>query len=152
MRTMTRTRPSPPVGAYPQLLLCGQLGSAPISAKIKITINIVPIISDSFSVAAYLDRTQPASTGSSPRGGPEPNYEENRLFSKAPPNLLAGVSFFPLGMRRALSTCLSLRARRRFLAGGWLRACCGLRAKHALLRLGPWRGLLTVLRLRANRR
>lgn len=48
MRTMTRTSPTPPVGAYPQLLLCDHVGSAPTSAKIKITINIVPIISNSF--------------------------------------------------------------------------------------------------------
>lgn len=75
MRTMTRTSPSPPVGAYPQLLLCDQFGSAPTSANTKITINIVPIISDSFSMAEHhVDHTQPASTGASHRVAPHHIY------------------------------------------------------------------------------
>ena len=42
--TTKRTSPTPPVGAYPQSRLCGHRGSAPHSAKIKITINMVPSI------------------------------------------------------------------------------------------------------------
>lgn len=44
MTTTKRTSPTPPVGAYPQSRLCGQRGSTPHSAKIKITINMVPSI------------------------------------------------------------------------------------------------------------
>jgi hypothetical protein len=35
------------VGPYPQLLLCGHIGNAPISIRIKITSKIVPIIAGS---------------------------------------------------------------------------------------------------------
>ena len=51
MRTMARANPSPPEGKYPQFLLCDHLGSAPKSAKIKNTINMVPSMFCSFCPA-----------------------------------------------------------------------------------------------------
>ena len=42
--TINKIKPSPPVGKYPQLRLCGHLGSAPSSANTRITIKIVPSI------------------------------------------------------------------------------------------------------------
>ena len=45
---MMTTRPMPPLGAYPQLLLCGHAGMAPNSIKIKITKTIVPNMFVSF--------------------------------------------------------------------------------------------------------
>lgn len=39
---MTRIKPSPPLGAYPQLRLCGQVGSAPSTIRMSITSRIVP--------------------------------------------------------------------------------------------------------------
>jgi hypothetical protein len=40
---MIRIRPSAPLGRYPQLLLCGQDGIAPINSKIRMIKRIVPI-------------------------------------------------------------------------------------------------------------
>ena len=37
IRIITKTVPNPPVGPYPQFLLCGHVGKAPIRNKIKIT-------------------------------------------------------------------------------------------------------------------
>jgi hypothetical protein len=45
---MKRTNPTPPVGAYPHSRLCDHRGSAPKSAKTKITINTVPSMCCSF--------------------------------------------------------------------------------------------------------
>jgi hypothetical protein len=39
---MTSNRLSPPLGPYPQLLLCGQVGIAPSNIKIKTINNIIP--------------------------------------------------------------------------------------------------------------
>jgi hypothetical protein len=43
MTRIKRTRPSPPLGPYPQLVLWGHAGSTPMSNKTKITINTVDI-------------------------------------------------------------------------------------------------------------
>src|SRR5436190_2850845 len=41
---ITKTSPSPPLGPYPQLRLCGQCGSAPSNMRMRITRRIVPNI------------------------------------------------------------------------------------------------------------
>src|SRR5664279_4491854 len=41
---ITRTKPSPPVGPYPQFRLCGQVGRAPINIRTSKTTKIVPNI------------------------------------------------------------------------------------------------------------
>jgi hypothetical protein len=47
--TMSRMRPTPPLGHGPHDALCGHVGRAPTSRRIKITIKIVPSdISGSF--------------------------------------------------------------------------------------------------------
>lgn len=63
--TTRRTNPTPPVGAYPQLLLCDHRGSTPRSARIKTTINIVPSMSCSFSQSS--DREISSSPGAPSR-------------------------------------------------------------------------------------
>lgn len=40
---MMRMNPSPPLGAYPQLRLCGQEGSAPSTIRTSMTSRIEPI-------------------------------------------------------------------------------------------------------------
>ena len=52
MTTTKRTSPTPPVGAYPQSRLWGHRGSAQHSAKIKITINMVPSMLAPYSKAS----------------------------------------------------------------------------------------------------
>ncbi len=47
MITITRIRPTPPLGPYPQFLLYGQLGIAPSSKRIKIITRIVTIANTS---------------------------------------------------------------------------------------------------------
>jgi len=44
MRMITTTKPSPPLGAYPQLRLCGHVGNVPRSIRMRITSRIVPSI------------------------------------------------------------------------------------------------------------
>ena len=41
---MIKIIPKSPLGPYPQPELCGQVGNAPMSMRIKITIKIVPSI------------------------------------------------------------------------------------------------------------
>src|SRR5271155_128310 len=43
IRTTTMS-PTPPLGPYPQLLLCPQVGNTPTSAKIRTIRRIVPIL------------------------------------------------------------------------------------------------------------
>jgi hypothetical protein len=68
MTTTQKTSPKPPVGAYPRSRLCDQRGSAPISARTRITINMVPSIFDSFLLAsplsAFVINVRPASSWS----------------------------------------------------------------------------------------
>jgi hypothetical protein len=40
---ITTTRPRPPLGPYPQLLLCGHEGKAPINSRMSTMSRIVPI-------------------------------------------------------------------------------------------------------------
>ena len=44
MTTMTRTKPNPPVGPYPQFRLCGQVGSEPSNIRTSSTTKTVPNI------------------------------------------------------------------------------------------------------------
>ena len=44
MTTIKRIVPNPPLGKYPQSLLCGHRGHAPRNARRRTTINIVPSI------------------------------------------------------------------------------------------------------------
>jgi hypothetical protein len=44
MTRMVRTTPNPPVGAYPQFRLCGQVGSAPINIRTSRITKTVPNI------------------------------------------------------------------------------------------------------------
>ena len=44
MRTIKRIVPIPPLGQYPQLLLYGHLGTAPINKRMRITIRMMPIL------------------------------------------------------------------------------------------------------------
>ncbi len=39
---ITTTKPIPPLGPYPQARLCGQLGTAPISKRMRTISNKVP--------------------------------------------------------------------------------------------------------------
>ena len=57
---MTRINPSPPLGAYPQLRLCGQAGSAPTSIRISTINNMVPIDMVMFSICGQLTASAPA--------------------------------------------------------------------------------------------
>jgi hypothetical protein len=44
MSKMTNTVPSNPLGAYPQFLECGQLGTAPRSRRIIMINRIIPMV------------------------------------------------------------------------------------------------------------
>jgi len=41
---ITRIKPTPPLGPYPQLLLCGHAGTAPTNANARIINRINPIL------------------------------------------------------------------------------------------------------------
>ena len=44
IRTINRIVPIPPLGQYPQFLLYGHLGTAPINKRMRITTKMVPIL------------------------------------------------------------------------------------------------------------
>jgi hypothetical protein len=59
-----RTRPKPPLGKYPQLLLCDHLGSAPTHISINTTSRIVPMtVSSSPVVSGVRDQPMPILIG-----------------------------------------------------------------------------------------
>jgi hypothetical protein len=51
---MMRIKPRPPLGPYPQLLLCGQAGNAPSNIRTSRTINMVPINSFQYTDGSRL--------------------------------------------------------------------------------------------------
>ncbi len=53
---MIRIRPSPPLGAYPQLLLCGQAGNDPTSSNATTITMMVPMPMVAISTAARVSR------------------------------------------------------------------------------------------------
>ena len=59
---MSTIRPTPPLGPYPQLRLCGQAGMAPTNSKIKMISRIVeiPIRSSTFNLIIIVEQSSHA--------------------------------------------------------------------------------------------
>jgi len=62
---MMRITPSPPLGAYPQLLLCGQAGNDPTSSNTTTITMMVPVPTVSISTATQESRAFYAVCGTS---------------------------------------------------------------------------------------
>jgi hypothetical protein len=114
VRTRTRrirtTRPNPPLGTYPQLRLCDQVGSAPTSASTTTMSRIVPMAAFVRPVADLV-ASRPTPSLSRPCTAPCPLFRTRRV-----PGECANPDPLPSWSSPTRSPSCGI---------GWLVGCCG---------------------------